>query len=98
MAVESVVQAAVLLALRVRGRHLPMIVPFIGHGTTRRVRVGGRVVLGRPDAAAPAAGVPEAPATTTRSRRAVLRAPIARFPTVEGPGPAGAGQGPRAAP
>jgi phosphatidate phosphatase APP1 len=86
MAVESVVQAAVLLALRVRGRHLPMIVPFIGHGTTRRVRVGGRVVLGRPAAAAPAVGVPQAPAPTPRSRRAVLRATIARFLTVEVPG------------
>jgi phosphatidate phosphatase APP1 len=85
MAAESVVQAAVLLALRVRGRHLPMIVPFIGHGTTQRVRVGGRVVLGRPAAAAPAAGVPQAP-DTPRSRRAVLRATIARFLTVEVPG------------
>jgi phosphatidate phosphatase APP1 len=86
MAVETVVQAAVLFALRVRGRHLPMIVPFIGHGTTERVRVGGRVVLGRPEAAAPAVGVPEAPDPTARSRRAVLRATIARFLTVEVPG------------
>jgi phosphatidate phosphatase APP1 len=85
MAAESVVQAAVLLVLRVRGRHLPMIVPFIGHGTTRRVRVGGRVVLGRPEAAAPPVGVPEAPLPTPRSRRAVLRASIARFLTVEVP-------------
>lgn len=86
MVAEAVVQAAVLLTLRVRGRHLPMIVPFIGHGTTRRVRVGGRVVLGRPEAAAPAVGVPEAPDPTPRSRRAVLRATIARFLTVEVPG------------
>ena len=86
MVAEGVVQAAVLLVLRVRGRHLPMIVPFIGHGTTRRVRVGGRVVLGRPEAAAPAVGVPEAPAPTPRSRRAVLRATISRFLTVEVPG------------
>jgi phosphatidate phosphatase APP1 len=86
MAVETVVQVAVLFALRVRGRHLPMIVPFIGHGTTERVRVGGRVVLGRPEAAAPAVGVPEAPDPTARSRRAVLRATIARFLTVEVPG------------
>ena len=86
MAAESAIQAGVLLALRVRGRHLPMIVPFIGHGTTRRVRVGGRVVLGRPEAAAPAVGVPEAPVPTPRSRRAVLRATIARFLTVEVPG------------
>ncbi len=86
MAAESVVQAGVLLVLRVRGRHLPMIVPFIGHGSTRRVRVGGRVVLGRPGAAAPAVGVPEAPPPSLRSRRAVLRASIARFLTVEVPG------------
>ena len=86
MVAESAVQAAVLLVLRVRGRHLPMIVPFIGHGTTRRVRLGGRVVLGRPEAAAPAVGVPEAPPPTPRSRRAVLRATIARFLTVEVPG------------
>jgi phosphatidate phosphatase APP1 len=86
MATESVVQAGVLLVLRVRGRHLPMIVPFIGHGTTGRVRVGGRVVLGRPEAAAPAVGVPQAPPPSLRSRRAVLRASIARFLTVEVPG------------
>jgi phosphatidate phosphatase APP1 len=88
MAVESLLQAGVLLVLRLRGRHLPMIVPFIGHGSTQRVRVGGRVVLGRPEAAAPAVGVPEAPEPTLRSRRAVLRASIARFLTVEVPGAA----------
>ena len=86
MVAESVVQAAVLLVLRVRGRHLPMIVPFIGHGSTRRVRVSARVVLGRPEARAPAVGVPEARATTPASRRAVLRASVARFLTVEVPG------------
>jgi phosphatidate phosphatase APP1 len=86
MVAETAIQVGVLFTLRVRGRHLPMIVPFIGHGTTRRVRVGGRVVLGRPEAAAPAVGVPEAPDPTPRSRRAVLRATIARFLTVEVPG------------
>jgi phosphatidate phosphatase APP1 len=86
MLVEGVLQAGVLVALRLRGRHLPMIVPFIGDGSTRRVRVGGRVVLGRPSAAAPAVGVPDAPLPTRRSRRAVLRASIARFLTVEVPG------------
>ncbi|WP_219413959.1 App1 family protein [Pseudonocardia nigra] len=94
MVVEDLVQAAVLLVLRVRGRHLPMIVPFIGHGTTTRVRIGGRVVLGRPEAAAPAVGVPEAPAPTRRSRRAVLRASLARFLTVEVPAAAVAITGP----
>jgi phosphatidate phosphatase APP1 len=86
MVAETVVQAGVLLALRVRGRHLPMVVPFIGHGSTTRVRVGGRVVLGRPAAAAPLVAVPDAPPTTPASRRAVLRASIARFLTVEVPG------------
>jgi len=86
MVAESAVQAVVLLVLRVRGRHLPMIVPFIGHGTTRRVRLGARVVLGRPEAAAPAVGVPHAADPTPRSRRAVLRATLARFLTVEVPG------------
>lgn len=86
MAVEGALQVAVLVVLRVRGRHLPMVVPFIGHGTTRRVRVGGRVVLGRPEVAAPPVGVPEAPDPTPRSRRAVLRATLARFLTVEVPG------------
>jgi phosphatidate phosphatase APP1 len=86
MVAESVVQAGVLLALRVRGRHHPIVVPFIGHGSTSRVRVGGRVVLGRPAVAAPAVGVPDAPPTTPASRRAVLRASIARFLTVEVPG------------
>jgi len=85
MVAEGVVQLAVLLTLRVRGRHAPLVVPFIGHGSTRRVRLGARVVLGRPDAAAPPVGVPEAPATP-RSRRALLRAGIARFLTVEVPG------------
>jgi phosphatidate phosphatase APP1 len=84
MAAEGVVQAAVLLTLRARGRHLPMVVPFIGHGTTRRVWVRARVVLGRP-AAAPTVGLPEASELTSASRRAVLRASLARFLTVEVP-------------
>jgi phosphatidate phosphatase APP1 len=86
MVVEEILQAAVVLALRIRGRHLPMIVPFIGHGTTRRIRIGGRVVLGRPAVEAPAVGVPTAQAPTHRSRRAVLRSSLARFLTVEVPG------------
>jgi phosphatidate phosphatase APP1 len=86
MLAERLVQAAVLAGLRFRGQHLPMIVPFIGHGTTRRIRVGGRVVLGRPEVVAPAVGVPDAGTPTPRSRRAVLRASIARFLTVEVPG------------
>lgn len=81
--IEDVVQAAALLALRIRGRHHPMIIPFIGHGTTHRVRVGARVVRGRAEVAVPAVGVPEATPPTRRSRQAVLRASLARFLTVE---------------
>ncbi|MEJ3655889.1 phosphatase domain-containing protein [Actinomycetes bacterium KLBMP 9759] len=86
MIVEDIVQEGVLLALRLRGRHHPMVVPFIGHGTTRKVRVGARVVYGRPEVAAPAVGVPSAAEPTRRSRRAILRSSIARFLTVEVPG------------
>jgi phosphatidate phosphatase APP1 len=85
MTVEDAVQLVVLVVLRVRGRHLPMIVPFIGHGTTRQIRIGGRVVRGRPEAEPHAAGVPDAPPPTRRSRRAVLRSTLARFLTVEVP-------------
>jgi phosphatidate phosphatase APP1 len=85
MTVEDAVQMVVLLVLRVRGRHLPMIVPFVGHGTTRRIRVGGRVVRGRPAVEVPAVGVPVAEPPTRRSRQAVLRSTLARFLTVEVP-------------
>lgn len=85
MTVEDAVQMVLWLILRIRGRHRPMIVPFIGHGTTRRIRIGGRVVRGRPDVEAPAVGVPAASLPTPRSRRAVLRSTLARFLTVEVP-------------
>ncbi|WP_298796994.1 phosphatase domain-containing protein [Pseudonocardia sp. 73-21] len=85
MTVEDAVQMVLWLILRIRGRDRPMIVPFIGHGTTRRIRIGGRVVRGRPDVEAPAVGVPAAPLPGPRSRRAVLRSTLARFLTVEVP-------------
>jgi len=85
MVVETAVQAAVMAVLRVRGHHRPMVVPFIGYGTTQQIRIGARVVLGRPEAEAPAVGVPSAPFPTVRSRRAVLRSSLARFLTVEVP-------------
>lgn len=85
MTAEDSLQMVVWAVLRIRGRHLPMIVPFIGHGTTRRIRIGGRVVRGRPAVAVPAVGVPAAPLPTRRSRRAVLRSTLARFLTVEVP-------------
>ncbi|WP_433558422.1 App1 family protein [Pseudonocardia xinjiangensis] len=85
--VEDFAESVVAALARLRGRRHPVIVPFIGHGTTRRVRVGARLVLGR-EAAAPsvlATASGEGPATP-RSRRAVLRASIARFLTIEVPG------------
>jgi phosphatidate phosphatase APP1 len=85
MTAEDAVQLVLWLILRIRGRHRPMIIPFIGHGTTGRIRVGGRVVRGRADVAAPAVGVPTAAPPTARSRRAVLRSTLARFLTVEVP-------------
>jgi phosphatidate phosphatase APP1 len=85
MLLEDLVQVAVLAVLRLRGRHHPTIVPFIGHGTPTRIRVGARVLLGRDAADAPPVAVPGAPAPTVRSRRAVLRASLARFVTIEVP-------------
>ncbi len=68
---------------RRRGRRHPVIVPFIGHGTPDRARIGARVVLGT-DAAAPSVldrdlDTPHA----LQTRRAVLWASLARFLTVE---------------
>lgn len=69
----------------------PLLVPFLGHGSPRRVQIAGRAVLGRPHARArpqpipdrgvlaPVAGAPPA----RRSRRAVLRTSLSRFLTVE---------------
>jgi phosphatidate phosphatase APP1 len=71
----------------------PLLVPFVGHGSPRRVQIGARAVLGRPDARvrllavrergvlAPVQSHTEAPAR--RSRRAVLRSSLSRFMTVE---------------
>jgi phosphatidate phosphatase APP1 len=84
---EDVVEAGIGTFAQIGGRRHPMIVPFIGHGTTRRARVGARLVLGRRNAEAP-----PAPAVlvgdddpSPRSRRAVLRVSLARFLTVEVP-------------
>jgi phosphatidate phosphatase APP1 len=87
---EAAVEALIAGFARLRGRRHPVIVPFIGHGTTRRARVGARLVLGEDAAGPPAlattpgggAKVPSSP----RRRRAVLRASLARFLTVEVPG------------
>ena len=69
----------------------PLVVPFLGHGSPRRVQIGGRVVLGRPAAGARLRSVPDrgvlAPVAEAppagRSRRAVLRTSLSRFLTVE---------------
>lgn len=76
---EDVVHAGIVLALRLLGRHRRLVNPFIAHGTTRRARVGARVVVGRPAAA------PPPPGPVRRSRWRVLRASLARFVTVELP-------------
>ncbi len=84
-----VLQGAVLRLFRRSTR--PLLVPFLGHGSPRRVQIGARAVLGHPDAqsrllSVPEGGVlapvrPSAPART--SRRAVLRSSLSRFLTVE---------------
>ena len=82
-------QVAILRLFR-RTAH-PLLVPFLGHGSPRRVQIGGRAVLGRPDARArlrpaPEQGVlaPVAEASPARrSRRTVLRTSLSRFLTVE---------------
>jgi phosphatidate phosphatase APP1 len=84
---EDVVEAGIGTFAQIGGRRHPMIVPFIGHGTPRRARVGARLVLGRRNAEpppAPAALVGDAD-PSPRSRRAVLRVSLARFLTVEVP-------------
>jgi phosphatidate phosphatase APP1 len=80
--------------LRLSGRRArPLLVPFVGHGSPRRVQVGGRTVLGRPEARARVLPVPDrgvlapvrssAQAPARVSRRAVLRTSLSRFLTVE---------------
>jgi phosphatidate phosphatase APP1 len=89
MRAEDVVEALIAAFARLLGRRHPMIVPFIGHGSTERARLGGRIVLGQADAAPQPIGdtahdTLDAP-NTPRRRRAVLRASLARFLTIEVP-------------
>ncbi len=88
--VEAAVEALIATLARLRGRRHPVIVPFIGHGTTARARVGARLVLGEEAAAppvlAPAPGEGAKVPSSPRRRRAVLLASLARFITVEMPG------------
>jgi phosphatidate phosphatase APP1 len=71
----------------------PLLIPFVGHGSPRRIELGARAVLGRPDARARVVPVPDggvlapvrapAQAPARRSRRSVLRTSLSRFLTVE---------------
>jgi phosphatidate phosphatase APP1 len=89
MLVEDAVRVVQVVVLRVFRRSVqPLVVPFLGHGSPQQVQLGGRVVLGRPDARAlppvPQVLAPvDRPAPPRRSRRAVLRASLSRFLTVE---------------
>jgi len=90
--VEDGVRLLQVAVLRlVRRSTVPLLIPFLGHGSPQRVQVGARVVLGRPDAGTRFVPVAErgvlAPVhpdrPQARSRRAVLRSSLSRFLTVE---------------
>jgi phosphatidate phosphatase APP1 len=89
--VEDGVRILQVLLLRVfRRSTVPLLIPFVGHGSPERVQVGARAVFGRPDARArpvTVTGGVLAPAQVerppARSRRAVLRSSVSRFLTVE---------------
>lgn len=82
LALEDVVEAGISFGAQLGGRRHPLIVPFIGHGTTRRARIGARVVRARRGVESEEIGVvDERPSTL--SRRATLRTSLARFLTVE---------------
>ena len=55
--VEDVVEALIAYLARLRGRRHPVIIPFIGHGTHERARLGARIVLGQ-EAVAPSVLTP----------------------------------------
>ena len=91
---EDVVRLFQIAVLRLFRRSTePLLIPFVGHGSPRRVELGARAVLGRPEARARVLPVPDggvlAPvrspgqAPARRSRRSVLRTSLARFLTVE---------------
>ena len=91
---EDVVRLFQVAVLRLFRRSTePLLIPFVGHGSPRRVELGARAVLGRPEARARALPVPDAgvlaparapgQAPARRSRRSVLRTSLSRFLTVE---------------
>jgi phosphatidate phosphatase APP1 len=92
MLAEDGVRVVQVVVLRLFRRSVqPLVIPFLGYGSPQQVQLAGRVVLGRPDARARVLSVSERgvlapvdrPAPPRRSRRAVLRASLSRFLTVE---------------
>ena len=74
LALEDAVEGGIALGAQIAGRRHPMIVPFIGHGTPTRARIGARLVLARREAETvePVARIPRPPRTTrTASSRAL---------------------------
>ncbi|GAA2874859.1 App1 family protein [Pseudonocardia halophobica] len=81
VAAERVLGRVVMVVVVIRGRRRPLVLPFIGHGSTERVRIGARVAMGHPDAV-----TEDDLAPGPRSRRQVLLASLSRFFTIELPG------------
>ncbi|SDF63585.1 Phosphatidate phosphatase APP1 [Pseudonocardia oroxyli] len=76
---ERLLGRVVILVVLVRGRRRPLVIPFLGHGTPERVRIGARIAMGHPDADTEP-GDPGPP-----SRRRVLLESLSRFFTIEIP-------------
>jgi phosphatidate phosphatase APP1 len=101
LALEDAAQAGVVRLLGLLGRREITVLPFIGYGTPDRIRVRGRVVLGRPAARlvtadlagdVPTGGDPQADVALNgrwaawRRRWDTFRESMAPFLTVEVPG------------
>jgi phosphatidate phosphatase APP1 len=95
VAVEDAVHAGVVRLFGMLGRREITVLPFIGYGTPERVRVRGRVVLGRTSGRPAAADLVDDPTgrkvvrqgrwTPWRERWATFRDGVAPFLTVEIP-------------
>ena len=92
MVLEDAVRLGQVGVLRLfRRSTVPLLIPFVGHGSPQQVQLGARAVLGRPEARARSLPVPDGgvltatsvPLRARRSRRSVLRTSLARFLTVE---------------
>ncbi|GAA4552833.1 App1 family protein [Pseudonocardia xishanensis] len=77
---ERVLGRVVIAVVVIRGRRRPLVMPFIGHGSVERVRIGARVAMGHPDAV-----TEDDPPPGPRSRRQVFLASLSRFFTIELP-------------